>query len=217
MRPIMLKKGVTILALGVTVAALAVPAQAAKPQEYPPAEARVPNAGYAILGDGDATQAFSVYRNLESGSSEDNLVALDDSPAYGYLVPDKSSRQLKLRVSSRADGAPMDPIHYDCEGGSLALTSNAALQCNNAAKNDGYYVDFPPFPKSVDPQRLHGPCLTFESWWEPDGTLHMTADGTGCVAHLYDRENGRTTLLTDANGKPVLFNVPVWAHGHYLP
>jgi len=216
----MLKKGVTVLALGVIAAGLTAPARAGDPHEYPPAEARVPNAGYAVIGDGDPTaEPFAAYRNLESGSSEDNLVALDDVPAYVYLIPDKGSRQVRLRVSSRADGAPMDPIQYDCQGGAYGLTgSNAFLQCYSAAESDGYYVDFPPFPKKIDPERLYGPCVSHTWWYEDDGTLHITADGSGCVAHLYDREGkGRTTLVTDANGDPILFNVPVWAHAHYLP
>jgi hypothetical protein len=215
----MFRKGVTILALVVTAIGVGASARAGNPHDDdPPAEAKVPNTGYAIIGDGNPVNPSSSYRNLASGSSEDNLVAVYDSPPYLYLIPDKSSRHIKLRVSSRADGTPMDPIEYKCEAGALYVSSsNAALQCYNAAKNDGFYVDFPPFSKSSDPERLYSPCFALEYWYDGDGTFHMNADGSRCVAHLSDREKGRSTLLTDVNGDPILFHVPASFHAHTLP
>jgi hypothetical protein len=201
------------LASLVACAALVPAAHAAQRSSTPPSNVTVFD-GFSVTGDGLKTTAGpagtgSLYTTPAEGTLTSASTLLSFYPAWPgrYLnltiVDPRTGTYLTDTAGQPANG-------YQCEGGSLDAHSSTPfgladgfLQCYNAARTRGFYVDWPPFPN-----RSGGggtPCIQLS---RPSTGGESAATTDGCMAHVSLKSGGGAIVQTEpGTAEPECFMV----------
>jgi hypothetical protein len=199
-----MKRRIRIVAVATSsLAALALAGTAPPAQGATPAQAEVPNVGYAILGDTPAMGAFSVYSNTtqnnqvqvsaDQGGTPGQLLLITDQPAGRFLVLNMPSTPA-VPPNFECDYGPENINHASNKnnprlGAEISVIGGKAQLLCFERSSTGVFSGYEVYTPNV--------CVTIT------GGPHYVIDGSTCRGDVYQFSKNKLTEIASGQAFPV--------------